>query len=553
MILRSYQHTIGNIILLVTLVVVTGSVSLLACVPPVSRDALTHHLAVPKLYLQHGGIFEIPYLEFSYYPMNLDLLYMVPLALGNDIIPKFLHFLFALLTAWLIFTYLRKRLNRSYGLVGCLVFLSIPVIVKLSITVYVDLGLIFFTTASMMMLFRWIEDKCRLRFLLMAAISCGLAVGTKYNGLISLFLLSAFIPILYSRSATVKTSAMSGLQYGVIFIVISVAVASPWLIRNYIWTHNPLFPLFDTLFNPDNQNISTGGIGIFLLRHLIYDETPLQILLVPIRIFFEGQDNSPQYFDGKLNPFLLILPLLAFISSKHSAIVHLEKKAMLSFCILFLLFALFQVDMRIRYIAPMIPFLAILSTFGLHSMVTSAQQHNQPLIKRSKYILPLLLFLAMLSYNGRYLVEQFRIVQPGTYLKGEVSREDYITNFRPEYPVIQYANIQLQGDSKVLCLFMGKRGYYMDFEHVFDVPLAKNSRFNTLVSTISTPEELHIALHKTQFTHLFVRDDLTRKWLVEHDKQRGEILAFFFQHALDLMYTENGYTLFRLKNEYSLD
>ena len=67
---------------------------MLASVPPTSRDALTHHLAVPKLYLQHGGIYEIPWLEFSYYPMNLDLLYMIPLAFGNDIIPKVFTFFF---------------------------------------------------------------------------------------------------------------------------------------------------------------------------------------------------------------------------------------------------------------------------------------------------------------------------------------------------------------------------------------------------------------------------------------------------------------------------
>jgi hypothetical protein len=117
---------------------------ILSLVPPISKDALTHHLAVPKLYLRHGGIYEIPSMSFSYYPMNLDILYMIPLGFGNDIAPKLIHFCFALLTAWLIFGYLKRRLNTSYALAGALFFLSIPIIVKLSITVYVDLGLIFF-------------------------------------------------------------------------------------------------------------------------------------------------------------------------------------------------------------------------------------------------------------------------------------------------------------------------------------------------------------------------------------------------------------------------
>lgn len=55
------------------------SVFLLALVPPISKDALTHYLAVPKLYLKKGGIYEIPFMPYSYYPMNLDLLYLIPL------------------------------------------------------------------------------------------------------------------------------------------------------------------------------------------------------------------------------------------------------------------------------------------------------------------------------------------------------------------------------------------------------------------------------------------------------------------------------------------
>ena len=55
------------------------SISILAAVPPVDRDALTHHLAVPKLYLQNGAMIEIPWIPFSYYPMNLDMLYLIPL------------------------------------------------------------------------------------------------------------------------------------------------------------------------------------------------------------------------------------------------------------------------------------------------------------------------------------------------------------------------------------------------------------------------------------------------------------------------------------------
>ncbi|NTV34523.1 MAG: hypothetical protein HGA50_14695, partial [Deltaproteobacteria bacterium] len=98
-----------SVLLAGLLVLVVLCIVFLSLVPPVSKDELVHHLAVPKLYLKHGAMIELPFMPFSYYPMNLDLLYLIPLYFGNDIIPKFIHFSFALLTAGLLFGYLKRR------------------------------------------------------------------------------------------------------------------------------------------------------------------------------------------------------------------------------------------------------------------------------------------------------------------------------------------------------------------------------------------------------------------------------------------------------------
>ncbi len=97
-------------LLLSALVIVIASIVVLSCVPPVSKDELVHHLAVPKLYLKHGGMYEIPFMDFSYYPMNVDLLYLIPLYFAKDNLPKFVHLSFALLTAGLLSGYLKRVL-----------------------------------------------------------------------------------------------------------------------------------------------------------------------------------------------------------------------------------------------------------------------------------------------------------------------------------------------------------------------------------------------------------------------------------------------------------
>ena len=170
----------------------------LASVPPVSRDALIHHLAIPKMYLEHGGMYEIPSMSFSYFPMNIDLLYLLPLYLQNDIAANYIHFIFALLTAGLLFKYIKDSLGRTYGMLGALFFLTTPVIVKLSVTAYVDLGLIFFSWACLYSFLKWYDSNFKLRHLVLSGLWCGLALGTKYNGLILLLIMAAAVPLAFS-------------------------------------------------------------------------------------------------------------------------------------------------------------------------------------------------------------------------------------------------------------------------------------------------------------------------------------------------------------------
>jgi len=99
-----------------------AAMMVLSLVPPTDRDGLTHHLYVPKLYLKYGGMIELPAIEFSYYPMNLDLLYIIPLYFGNDILPKFIHMMFGLFSAAFVYRYLSKRISSEMALGGAAFF-----------------------------------------------------------------------------------------------------------------------------------------------------------------------------------------------------------------------------------------------------------------------------------------------------------------------------------------------------------------------------------------------------------------------------------------------
>ena len=562
--LQSIHWIKGTLLIFIAVVVIC--IVILAGVPPVSRDALIHHLAIPKLYLQHGGIYEIPYAKWSYYPMNLDLLYLIPLYFGNDIIPKYIHFAFALLTALIIFRYLKTRLNVIYALLGVVVFLSLPIIVKLSITAYVDLGLIFFSFAALFYFLKWVNHEYKLKFLLISAFWCGLGLGTKYNGLIVLFLLTLFTIFIYSKNSAVTDKKQAkAIGFGTVFMLVAIIVFSPWGIRNYVWTKNPIYPLYNSWFKSENAEalrINTGDAsngakeefdsvvgkdnrswGHFAIRKIVFKEKWWEIALIPIRIFFQGEDDNPKYFDGKLNPLLFFLPIIAFFYIKRdSSKLKTEKRILFTFSILYILYAFFQVDMRIRYIGPVIPVLVILSMLGLHDLTNIVQKHFAP---NSKMILLAAVNMAVLSFfclNIFYLFQQYRIVDPLSFIKGRIGRDVYIERYRPEYAAIQFANKHLPENAKILGIFLGNRGYYCDRAIIFDFGLFKNS-----VQQAVSPEDLTTILKRSGFTHLLVRFDLFNQWAESQFNAREKvIIQGFFNNQANRLFSKAGHGLFVL-------
>jgi hypothetical protein len=560
-----YTVRIALIVLLGTLVV---SIIILSCVPPVSKDALIHHLAIPKLYLQQGGIYEIPWARWSYYPMNLDLLYMIPLYFGNDILPKFIHFAFALMTSGLIFRYLKKRTHALYALLGVITFLSIPIIVKLSITVYVDLGLIFFSTAALICLFKWIESRFKWKFLILSAICCGLAVGTKYTGLIGFFLITLFVIFIYSKSAEPTAgNQIKAIGFGAVFIAVTLIVFSPWAIKNYLWTANPIYPLYKNWFgNPvekadparsaypgaEENSVSDahlqdsrGEWSHFAVRKIVYKEKWWETALIPIRIFFQGQDENPKYFDGRLTPLLFFFPFFAFMwISRDPPELRTEKKILLAFSIFFILFAFAQRDMRIRYISPAIPPLVLLSILGFKALIAEIKSRFPEFSGKIYTGIVLAVAAFLLFQNAGYLVEQFRYVQPIGYISGRVNRDDYIEKYRPEYAIIKFANQNIPADAKILGVYLGNRGYYSERELIF----AHNKILWWSLDYENSAQKMWSDLKRTGITHLMIRYDLFENQIKNnYNEDQRRTIALFFKNHLELLFSKNGYGLFGVR------
>lgn len=517
--------------------------------PPISRDALIHHLAIPKLWIVNGGFYETKWASFSYYPMNVNLLYLIPVYFKMDYLAKFIHMGFGIGTALLIYSYLKNKINMLAGILGILVFLSTPMVFRLSTEAYIDLGLVFFTTASILLFIRYGDGGFKeFKWLFLSSAAMGLALGTKYNALIAWFFLSATVVFVYSKSTGEQLKAI---RCGLIFFLISLLIFSPWLIKNTILTGNPLYPLFKGFFNanalPGQEgfySMVAGGSqkGIFQMREMMYGESFLETLLIPIRYFFQGQDNNPQFFDGVLNPILIIFLPFAFINKS----LCRDKIFFISFVVFFILAATFLDQIRIRYILPTVPILSILTVIGLINImnwILGISNH-------SKHVLTVLLFsvfVLFMSQNVFYIKNYYQRISPINYILGKESQDNFISRHVGSYPAMKYINQFTPEDSKIRLVFLARRGYYLDRIYEDDQSVGMNFVRGLMAASINERVFLkHI--YSLGYTHLLVRFDLFNKFLQDnYSADESRMLIKRMEQTMNIIYNENGYTVYEIK------
>jgi len=510
--------------------------------PPTARDALIHHLAIPKLWLKNGGFYEMPWADFSYFPMNIDLLYMIPLYLQKDFLANFIHMGFGIATALLIYRYLNKRTGPISGLLGVLIFISTPIVFRLSTQAYVDLGLTFFSAASIFSFIRYRDGGFKeFKWLLFSSLSMGIALGTKYNALVIWFFLTLWIVLITVRDTKNQRKA---LWNGAIYFLISGILFSPWLIKNIMLTGNPLYPLFkESVSQMFSQNAHTN---FFSMREVLYEENLWETLTIPVRMFFQGQDNSPRYFDGVLNPVLI---LLAPFSIADKSFMR-DKLFFISFASFFILTVFFLegqafgMDQIVRYALPVIPFLSILAVMGMVAVWNRIRAFPVSL----RNILTALFFsmvVLFMSINYFYIKNYYQNINPGSYLWGKETRDEFIARHNSSYESIKYINTHTPENATIRLIFLAGRGYYL--ERTYSEGSVYGIGDMQRLVQAQDKRTFRNVLQSLDCTHLLIRTDLLEKYL--KDNYAADIRQTFFRRldeAMEVLYQKNSYMVLRI-------
>jgi len=557
---RKTLKNTATFLLYVTIIMLLCMEIIINLTPPISRDALIHHLAVPKLWLKHGGIYEIPWADYSYYPMNINLLYVVCLYFKNDIAPKFIHLAFGMGTGLLVFRYLKPKYGRNWGLLGILIFMSTPIVIWLSTSAYIDLGMTFFTIGSVLSFIKWRDsDYKAFKWFLISSLCMGIALGSKYNALIAWLIVNLMLIFSYVRDTDRQLGA---LKYGMLFFVVTAFVASPWYLKNYFQTENPFYPLFDSFIKSlhhqpvqealQRQAIEkTGQVSFFNIRDAMYGENFWETLLIPIRMFFQGKDNSYQYFQGSLNPILIAFSPFIFLNKRYCK----DKLLFVFFSIIFIFMAYFLTAKQVRYILPVLPFLTIIAVMGIKDLLDKMEVRETvgTSIRFGKTIQSIMkvvicaIVAILLTYNLLYLKQRINIIKPLPYILKKESRDDFLRRHLLHYGAVQYINKTLPDDAVVFTMFLGRRGYYLDKTYKNDTSFGM-STIRHMVTSSKDEEKFKDFLRSMDVTHILMRTDLVYNYLNDNFSIE-EINRFMnlVKKYWKLLYESNGHSVWDIR------
>jgi hypothetical protein len=203
---------------------------------------------------------------------------------------------------------------------------------------------------------------------------------------------------------------------------------------------------------------------------------------------------------------------------------------------LFFIYALFLVDMRIRYILSIVPPLVILAVYGIFNAYLR--------IKRPGFLFAGLLTFA--AWHGFYLWQYFSTAAPLSYLSGSESRDAYLARRLPEYTSFQYVNRSTAPTAKIYLLFIGRRAYYCErgyFHDGGDLP----GYLLGAIRTAKSPDQIAQALKQKQITHLMVREDLLADFL-GHNLTANQVALWnhFAQSWLVFKFRDRGHAVYQL-------
>lgn len=386
---------------------------LFAFAPPFAWDGMTYHLPGPQQYVDAGRIETNPDNPYMGFPQNMDILFALAMALFRRAtaatpVHFFAGFMALLATAGLI----RRYTDRTTAYVGMLLLLSSYSVWWLFTIPYVDLGLMLYGGLALIAVSQW-RDQQGVKWLVLAGIFAGLALGTKYTAGVLGLALGVFILVAHPRQI---------IRNAIIFGAAALITFVPWMIKGALLYQNPVYPYV------------LGGPGWDNLREQAFGQEGTQMLgsdlawqwpILPVSVTIFGIEHVPPY-SFTTGPWLLMAPLVLLLGwqrlpDQSRRLARDCTLLVLPLLIIWILLAGFTgLGTRARYMLVGGPAVAALGALSFYSLARWPKRPlNMDFIMRGALAFTTVLGAVNVAHDassaglGRYYVEN----RPDDYLK----------------------------------------------------------------------------------------------------------------------------------------
>lgn len=274
---------------------------------PHPYDVVSYHLQVPREWYELGRIVPLAQNVFSYFPFNSEMhdlaaMYLQGGPVAGMYTSQFLSVGFSILLLLAIYAAAPSGDSRIGRIPAVVLTASLPWVVMLGCVAYVESLLMLFTALSLAWATRAVRSGTAavVPSLVISGIFAGFAAGTK---IIAVPMLIVALPIAIVLSAFIRRTAESIRMKRLIpgcgaFVLAATLTVSPWLVRNLIWTGNPMFPV--AMSTLGHGNFSPQQVERFRTAHT----APASMSSVPSRFAAFGTEILASWQFG-----LILFPL----------------------------------------------------------------------------------------------------------------------------------------------------------------------------------------------------------------------------------------------------
>jgi hypothetical protein len=423
-----------------------GLAALASLAPETSFDALNVHLPYARDAAREHRLAFARNNWSSAMPALPLMSYVTAFVLSGVELAKLCNFVAYLAAGGIVYRFARRE-GELCGLAAATLFWSAPIALYEATTALIDLPLALYSALAVLALLEWTRTGDR-PLVAVSAVGLGLALGCKYH---ALFWLAPAVVILFCHARWVErrtwreTGGLSLLYLGIV-----AALAAPWLVRAWVYTGNPVFPVANAWFRSPYFTPAMEAAARAAYANEGIGTSWEALLRLPWQVAFH-----PGPFRGTVGPVFFVGTLAA------AAAALVRRDRTLGYALL-LAGAYFvawgRTAQEIRYLLPIVPLLAAATAMALVGgrpeagaaaglRRVAAWAGGIAIVAAGVANLPSFYPLWVKEWTYWHSFQS-----PLEYLAGQQSAEDYLRRDVPSIEVYNWMNGQLGPSDRVLLL-----------------------------------------------------------------------------------------------------